>query len=83
VLVTSLLDGYLYPTQGFLALYHLRWGIETFYGLLKTRLELENFTGTGAEAVRHDCMDAGGRATQEQLPETFMPLCIYPAWNRC
>lgn len=33
---------------------HLRWGIETFYGLLKTRLELENFTGIGAEAVRQD-----------------------------
>jgi hypothetical protein len=54
VLVTSLLDGNLYPTEGFLELYHLRWGIETFYGLLKTRLELENFTGTGVEAVRQD-----------------------------
>lgn len=54
VLVTSLLDDYLYPTEGFLELYHLRWSIETFYGLLKTRLELENFTGIGAEAVRQD-----------------------------
>ena len=54
VLVTSLLDGYLYPTDGFLELYRLRWGIETFYGLLKTRLELENFTGIGPEAVRQD-----------------------------
>lgn len=54
VLVTSLLDECLYPTEDFLELYHLRWGIETFYGLLKTRLELENFTGTGAEAVRQD-----------------------------
>jgi hypothetical protein len=54
VLVTSLLDGERYPTEGFRDLYHLRWGIETFYGVLKTRLELENFTGTGAEAVRQD-----------------------------
>ncbi len=54
VLVTSLLDEVLYPTVGFLELYYLRWGIETFYGLLKTRLELENFTGIGAEAVRQD-----------------------------
>jgi len=54
VLVISLLDGYLYPTEGFLELYRLRWGIETFYGLLKTRLELENFTGIGPEAVRQD-----------------------------
>jgi hypothetical protein len=54
VLVTSLLDDSRYPTEGFLELYHLRWGIETFYGLLKTRLALENFTGLGAEAVRQD-----------------------------
>lgn len=54
MLVTSLLDEALYPTEGFGALYHLRWGVETFYGLLKTRLELENFTGNGAEAVKQD-----------------------------
>jgi hypothetical protein len=54
VLVTSLLDEARYPTEGFLELYGLRWGVEGFYGLLKTRLELENFTGTGAEAVRQD-----------------------------
>jgi hypothetical protein len=54
VLVTSLLNDSRYPTEGFLELYHLRWGIETFYGLLKTRLELENFTGISAEAVRQD-----------------------------
>jgi hypothetical protein len=54
VLVTSLLDAVRYPTEGFLELYGLRWGVETFYGLLKTRLELENFTGLGAEAVRQD-----------------------------
>ncbi len=54
VLVTSLLDETHYPTEGFLELYGLRWGIESFYGLLKTRLGLENFTGTGAEAVRQD-----------------------------
>ena len=54
VLVTSLLDEARYPTEGFLELYGHRWGVESFYGLLKTRLELENFTGTGAEAVRQD-----------------------------
>lgn len=54
VLVTSLLDEFLYPTPEFASLYHLRWGIETFYGLLKTRLELENFTGTGVEAIKQD-----------------------------
>ena len=54
VLVTSLLDETHYPTEDFLDLYYLRWEIETFYGLIKTRLELENFTGIGAEAVRQD-----------------------------
>jgi hypothetical protein len=54
VLVTSLGDDFLYPTAGFLELYRLRWGIETFYGLLKTRLELENFTGIGVEAIQQD-----------------------------
>ena len=52
--MTSLLDEMLYPTVEFLDLYYLRWEIETFYGLIKTRLELENFTGIGVEAVRQD-----------------------------
>ena len=54
VLVTSLRDEVAYPTAGFLELYHWRWGVETFYGVLKTRLDLENFSGLGAEAVRQD-----------------------------
>ena len=54
VLVTSLHNEESYPTAQFAELYYLRWGIETFYGLLKTRLGLENFTGTRAEAVRQD-----------------------------
>lgn len=54
VLVTSLLDEARYPSAEFLTLYGLRWGIETFYGLIKTRLALENFSGTGAEAVKQD-----------------------------
>ncbi len=54
VLVTSLHNEECYPSADFSELYYLRWGIETFYGLLKTRLGLENFTGTQAEAVRQD-----------------------------
>ncbi len=54
VLVTSLHNEELYPSTDFSRLYYLRWGIETFYGLLKTRLGLENFTGTQAEAVKQD-----------------------------
>jgi hypothetical protein len=54
VLVTSLLDEVAYPTADFRELYHWRWGVETFYGVLKTRLDLENFSGLTAEAVRQD-----------------------------
>ena len=54
ILVTDLLDEVKYPTAEFGPLYHLRWGIETFYGRLKTRLLLENFSGYSAEAVKQD-----------------------------
>jgi len=54
VLVTSLLDEQAYPSEEFLELYHLRWGIETFFGLLKGRLSLENFSGLTVEAVLQD-----------------------------
>ena len=54
VLVTTLLDETTYPTEEFQELYHYRWGIETYYGDLKGRLDLENFSGLTAEAVRQD-----------------------------
>ena len=54
VLVTNLLDEQRYPTAGFGPLYNLRWGVETFYGRLKTRLTLQNFSGYTVEAVKQD-----------------------------
>lgn len=54
VLATNLLDEALYPTAQFGELYHQRWGIETYYGLIKSRLDLENFSGLSAEAIRQD-----------------------------
>jgi len=54
VLATSLLDEVLYPTEEFLTVYHWRWHHETFYGVMKGRLDLENFSGQTAEAVRQD-----------------------------
>ena len=54
VLATNLLDEQLYPTEGFASLYHYRWGIETFYHVLKSRLDLGNFTGLSVEAIRQD-----------------------------
>jgi hypothetical protein len=54
VLVTTLLDERAYEVEALGELYGYRWGIETYYGLLKGRLSLENFTGYGLEAVRQD-----------------------------
>ncbi len=54
VLATNLLDETLYPTESFGDLYRQRWGIETYYALIKSRLDLENFTGLSVEAVRQD-----------------------------
>lgn len=54
VLATSLLDQRAYPTPEFLMVYHWRWNHETYYGLLKGRLDLENWSGQSAEAVRQD-----------------------------
>lgn len=54
ILVSSLLDEHSYPSADFAELYRLRWGIETFYGILKTRLALENFSGQSVEAIKQD-----------------------------
>lgn len=54
VLVTSLLDEVAYPASDFKEIYRLRWGVETFYDVAKTRLQLENFTGRTVESIRQD-----------------------------
>jgi Transposase DDE domain len=54
VLVTTLLDEQKYPTKEFLEVYHRRWNHETFYHVLKSRLDLENFSGETVEAIRQD-----------------------------
>lgn len=54
VLITSLVDEQQYPTEDFLEVYNSRWNEETFFFLLKSRLDLENFSGLTAEAVRQD-----------------------------
>jgi len=54
ILVTSLADEEIWPTKDFKEIYWLRWGTEGFYDILKTRLELENFTGQTAESIYQD-----------------------------
>jgi hypothetical protein len=51
ILVTTWLDEERYPTATFKEIYHLRWGIETLYDVVKNRLSLENFSGKTAQAV--------------------------------
>lgn len=54
VLCTSMLDEENFPHESFPVLYHLRWGIEEAYKLLKTRIEVEDFSGKTAIAVKQD-----------------------------
>lgn len=54
VLATSLLNERDYPTEAFAQVYCERWGIETYYGRLKGRLDLENFSGKTSLAVHQD-----------------------------
>lgn len=54
VLMTSLLDQTEYPASCFRELYHLRWNIEEGYKRLKSRLEVENFSGKSVLSIEQD-----------------------------
>ena len=67
VLATSLLDETRYPPAEFKTVYHRRWGHETYYLMLKGRLELENFSGRTVAAVPQDSQAAVLLANVESL----------------
>ena len=54
VLATNVLDNEVLKASEFKELYSLRWGIETYFDLIKNRLSLENFTGKSALSVKQD-----------------------------
>lgn len=54
VLCTSLEDSATYLHEDFEELYHYRWNEEEAYKLLKSRIELEDFSGKTAKAVKQD-----------------------------
>lgn len=54
ILCTSLTDTEKYLEEEFKALYHLRWNEEEAYKLLKSRIEIERFTGKKAKAIKQD-----------------------------
>lgn len=54
ILATSLLNETQYPTAFFSEIYSLRWRVETFFDIVKNRLNLENFSGRTVESVKQD-----------------------------
>lgn len=54
ILCTSLTDTEKYLQEEFDSLYHYRWNEEESYKLLKSRIEVENFSGKTAHAVKQD-----------------------------
>lgn len=53
VLITSIVDDH-FKRNDFKELYHLRWGVESYFNLIKGRLNIENFTGKTVESVKQD-----------------------------
>ena len=54
ILCTSLTDMEKYLHEDFSELYHYRWNEEEAFKLLKCRIEVENFSGKTAKAVKQD-----------------------------
>ena len=54
ILCTSLTDMEKYPYEDFCELYHYRWNEEEGYKLFKCRVEVEDFSGKTAIAVKQD-----------------------------
>jgi hypothetical protein len=54
VLATSLLDTVRFPHALFKDLYHQRWPVEEDYKVMKSRLEIENWSGTSVAAIYQD-----------------------------
>lgn len=54
ILMTSLKDEHQYPVSIFKELYFKRWGIETFYDVLKNIIQVEKFTGYSEVAIQQD-----------------------------
>ena len=54
ILMTSLLDQETYPLEIFKDLYHQRWAVEEDYKLLKSRLDLENYSSYSEGGVLQD-----------------------------
>lgn len=54
ILVTSVLSKKKFKAEEFKELYWLRWGIETYFDIIKNRLDIGNFTGKSVESIYQD-----------------------------
>ena len=54
VLITSLTDREKYPVEIFGDLYHRRWPVEEDYKVMKSRIQIENFSGKTVHSVYQD-----------------------------
>jgi len=54
VLITSLVDNEKYPRELFADLYHLRWPVEEDYKVMKSRIEIGNWSGKPVLSVYQD-----------------------------
>lgn len=54
VICTSLLDTEVFPAECFQCLYDCRWDVEEAYKIIKRRIDLEDFSGRSARAVKQD-----------------------------
>jgi hypothetical protein len=54
VLITSLTDRQKYPREVFGDLYHQRWPVEEDYKVMKSRIQIENFSGKTVHSVYQD-----------------------------
>jgi hypothetical protein len=54
VLITNLYDATSYSVESLKEVYHLRWGIETYYGYIKDELQLGQFSGLNSICVEQD-----------------------------
>ena len=53
ILATSLLDTEQFPTGDFKELYRLRWGVEAYFQVLKSRLCFDNFSGKSVRLLQN------------------------------
>ena len=54
ILATSIIDENIFKAEEFKDIYWLRWGVETYFDIVKNRLDLGNFTGKSVESIYQD-----------------------------